>query len=105
MIQQIIHAKINGTDIEVPAGTNILDAARIAGIKIPSLCKHPDLLPTAACGLCIIKVKGNRKMLRACATPLEEGMEIITHDGELTEIRRTVLELIISNHPNSCLTG
>jgi len=104
MIQQIIHAKINGTEIEVPAGTNILDAARIAGIKIPSLCKHPDLLPTAACGLCIVKIKGNRKMLRACATAIEEGMEIVTHDGELTEIRRTVLELIISNHPNSCLT-
>lgn len=104
MIQRIIHAKINGVDVEVPEGSSILDAARQLGIKIPSLCKHPDLKPTAACGLCIVKIAGSPKMPRACATPLEDGMEITTNDGELTAIRRTVLELIISNHPNSCLT-
>ncbi len=104
MIQRIIHVKINGVDVEVPEGSTILDAARELGIKIPSLCKHPDLKPTAACGLCIVKVAGSQKMPRACATPIEEGMEITTNDGELTAIRRTVLELIISNHPNSCLT-
>ncbi|MEX0330440.1 MAG: NADH-dependent [FeFe] hydrogenase, group A6 [Puniceicoccaceae bacterium] len=104
MIQEIVKAKINNVAVEVPYGTSILDAARMIGIKIPSLCKHPDLLPTAACGLCIVKISGRAKMQRACATPLEEGMEITTNDGELTSIRRTVLELIISNHPNSCLT-
>ena len=104
MIQRIIEATINGVAIKVPEGTSILEAARQQGIRIPSLCKHPDLLPTAACGLCIVKVAGSRKMPRACATPLEDGMEITTNDGELTSIRRTVLELIISNHPNSCLT-
>ncbi len=104
MIQRIIKARINGLEVEVPAGTSILDAARGTGIKIPSLCKHPDLLPTAACGLCIVKVAGQGKTPRACATPLEDGMEITTHDGELTEIRRTTLELILSNHPNACLT-
>ncbi len=104
MIQRLIHAKINGHEVEVPEGTSILDAARKEGIKIPSLCKHPDLMPTAACGLCIVKIAGRNKMQRACATPLEDGMEITTNDGELTAVRRTVLELIISNHPNSCLT-
>lgn len=104
MLHTMIQAKINGVQIEAPVGTSILDAARGAGIKIPSLCKHKDLLPTAACGLCIVKIAGRPKMQRACALALEEGMEITTHDGEMTEIRRTVLELILSNHPNACLT-
>ncbi|MGC9452357.1 MAG: NADH-dependent [FeFe] hydrogenase, group A6 [Oceanipulchritudo sp.] len=104
MIRNMVHAKINGMPVEVPEGASILEAAREAGIRIPSLCKHDDLLPSAACGLCIVKIAGESRMPRACATPLREGMEITTHDGELTEIRRTVLELILSNHPNSCLT-
>lgn len=104
MIQHLITATINGRTVEVPAGTSILDAAREVGVEIPTLCKHPDLRPTAACGLCIVKVGNSRKMPRACATALEPGMAITTHDGELTEARRTTLELILSNHPNSCLT-
>lgn len=104
MIQNMVHATINGHPVEAPAGSSILDAARRTGIRIPSLCKHADLLPSAACGLCIVKIAGNPRMPRACAMPLQEGMEITTHDGELTEIRRTTLELILSNHPNSCLT-
>jgi NADH-quinone oxidoreductase subunit G len=104
MIHNTVKAKINGATVEAPAGTSILDAARRAGIRIPSLCKHPDLLPTAACGLCIVRIAGRPRMQRACALALEDGMEITTHDGELTEIRRTVLELILSNHPNACLT-
>lgn len=99
-----VKARINGMDIEVPEGTSILDAARSAQIRIPTLCKHPDLLPTSACGLCIVKLGGSRKMPRACATAVEEGMEITTHDPELTDVRRATLELILSNHPNACLT-
>ena len=99
-----VKARINGMDVEVPDGTSILDAARIVQVRIPTLCKHPDLLPTSACGLCIVKIKGSRKMPRACATAVEEGMEITTHDPDLTEIRRSTIELILSNHPNACLT-
>ena len=104
MIQQMVRAKINGVEVEAPEGTSILDAARQVGIRIPTLCKHPDLLPTAACGLCIVKVAGEGRMPRACATALRPGMEITTHNGDLTRIRRMVLELILSTHPNSCLT-
>ena len=99
-----VKARINGMDVEVPDGTSILDAARIVQVRIPTLCKHPDLLPTSACGLCIVKIEGSRKMPRACATAVEEGMEITTHDADLTEIRRATIELILSNHPNACLT-
>jgi iron-only hydrogenase group A len=99
-----VNATINGMKIQVPKGTSILDAARTVQVKIPTLCKHPDLGPTSACGLCIVKIAGNRKMPRACATAVEEGMAIITHDPELTEVRRTTIELILSNHPNACIT-
>ncbi len=100
----MIKAKINNIDIEVPEGTTILDAARKVQVKIPTLCKHKDLLPTAACGLCIVKLKNSPKLPRACATPIENGMEITTHDSELFEVRKSVLELILSNHPNECVT-
>ncbi len=99
----MINAQINGIAVSVEPGTTILDAARQAQIKIPTLCKHPDLPPSAGCGICIVKAKGSAKMLRACATPLEEGMEITTHDPEIVATRRSVLELILSNHPNDCL--
>ncbi|MCK9603650.1 MAG: NADH-dependent [FeFe] hydrogenase, group A6 [Candidatus Omnitrophica bacterium] len=100
---KIVQAKINGILVRVPSGTTILEAAKGVQIKIPTLCKHPDLPASAACGICIVKIKGSSKMLRACCTPVEEGMDVITHDPEIIEIRRTVIELILSNHPNDCL--
>ncbi len=102
--QTMITATINGRHIEAPQGTSILDAAMMAHIKIPTLCKHPDLPPTAACGICIVKVAGSNKMLRACCTPLEQGMNITTHDADIVAIRRSILELILSKHPNECFT-
>ncbi|MFA5362613.1 MAG: NADH-dependent [FeFe] hydrogenase, group A6 [Candidatus Omnitrophota bacterium] len=100
---KVVQAKINNILIRVEEGTTILEAARRVQIKIPTLCKHPDLPPSASCGICIVKVKGSNKMLRSCCTPVAEGMDIITHDPEIVEIRRTVIELILSNHPNDCL--
>ncbi len=98
-----IKAKINQIPVEVEEGTTILEAAKKVNVNIPTLCKHPDLPPTAACGICIVKIKGSDKMIRACCTSLEENMEIITHDPEIVEIRKTILELILSFHPNDCL--
>ncbi len=102
-MEKTIKAKIDGIEVEVPVGTTILDAAEKVQVKIPTLCKHPDLPPSAACGICIVRVKGSKKMLRACCTPIEDGMEIITNDPEIVEVRKTVVELILSNHPNDCL--
>ncbi len=100
---KMVEAKINGITVEVKEGTTVMEAAKKVQIKIPTLCKHPDLPPSAACGLCIVKVKGSNKMLRACCTPLEDKMEITTNDPDIVEVRKTVLELILSNHPNDCL--
>ncbi len=99
----MVKAVIDGLEVEVPEGTTILEAAKTVQVKIPTLCKHPDLPPSASCGICIVRVKGRNKMLRACCTPIEDGMEIITNDPEIVEVRRTVLELILSNHPDECL--
>ena len=99
-----IPATINGLPVEVAEGASILDAARQASVHIPTLCKHPDLDATAACGICIVRVKGSSKMLRACCTPVEAGMEITTEDPEIIQVRRSVIEMILSRHPNECLT-
>ena len=97
----MVKLKIDNIELEVKAGTSILDAARQAQINIPTLCKHPDVDPSAGCGMCIVKVGG--RIMRSCCTPVAEGMEIITNDAELADIRKTVLKLILSNHPNDCL--
>ena len=100
----MILATINGLPVEVPAGSTVLQAARQVAVHIPTLCKHPDLDATAACGICIVRVGGSNKMLRACCTPVESGMDITTEDPEIIHVRRTVLEMIMSKHPNECLT-
>lgn len=98
-----VRLKINGLDVEVPEGTNLLNAARQVQVRIPSLCYHPDLPAWAACGICVVKVKGLNKLVRACTAPAADGQEITTHDPELYGIRRTVIELILSTHPDDCL--
>jgi NADH-quinone oxidoreductase subunit G len=96
-------AVINNIPVEFEPGMTILEAAKLIQVKIPTLCYHPDIKPTAACGICIVRVKGTAKMLRSCCTPIEDGMDIITHDPEIVAVRRTVIEMILSNHPNDCL--
>ncbi|MFC1600758.1 NADH-dependent [FeFe] hydrogenase, group A6 [Candidatus Sumerlaeota bacterium] len=100
----MIRARINGMPIEAEEGTSILDAARKAHIKIPTLCKHQDLAATAACGICVVRVNGSSKMLRACSTILANDMEVTTHDPEIVALRRTTIQLILSKHPDECLT-
>ena len=99
----MINITINGKLIEVEPGTTILDAARKVNIKIPTLCYSPDLSPWASCGICIVRLAGSAKMVRACCTSCENNMSVITHDPEIIAVRKTVLELILSNHPDDCL--
>ncbi len=98
-----VSIKVNGMPFFVHEGTTVLEAAKLVNVKIPTLCYHPDLPAWAACGICVVKIEGSPKMFRACSTPVEEGMSIITHDPEIVEVRRTVIELILSTHPNDCL--
>ena len=103
-----VNIQINGKPVTVEKGTHILAAAKQAGVKIPSLCAHPDLDAWAACGICVVKVSNARgvspKLVRACATECVEGENYITHDPELNKIRRTIIEMILADHPQTCLT-
>lgn len=99
-----VDIKINGRPITVPAETTILRAAKLAGCKIPTLCYHSDLEPWAACGICVCKVEGSPRMVRACATAVTEGQNYITQDPEIHEIRKTVIEMTLADHPQDCLT-
>jgi NADH-quinone oxidoreductase subunit G len=100
----MVNVKINGIPVEVAEGTTVLQAAKEVGIYIPTLCYHPDLTPFASCGMCVCKQENNNKMLRACSTPVHEGLSVITDDPELFEVRKAILEMTLSTHPNSCLT-
>lgn len=99
----MVKLEINGIPVEVPVGTSILNAARTVQVKIPTLCYHPDLRPWAACGICVVRQAGSPKLLRACCTAVAPNMKITTHDSDIVRVRRTVLELILANHPNDCL--
>ncbi|NLL24052.1 MAG: 4Fe-4S binding protein, partial [Spirochaetales bacterium] len=96
--------KINGISVDVTRGMTVLQAATQAGVKIPTLCYHDDLVPFGSCGLCIVKQEGSAKIIRACSAPVVEGLSVITHDTELFEVRKTILELILSTHPSTCLS-
>ena len=101
---ETVEIKINGTPVQVDKDYTILKAAKQAGVKIPTLCTHSDLEPWAACGICVVKVEGSPRMIRACATKVVPGQNYITHDPELQKIRKTVIEMTLSNHPQECLT-
>lgn len=91
---------IDGKKIEIEEGKSILRIARENGIYIPSLCWHSDLDVKATCRICVVEIKG--KLLTACSTKVEEGMEIITDSPKIRKSRKTNLELIISQHREEC---
>lgn len=99
-----INIKINGRDYSVPAGSTILDAARIAKVDIPTLCYLKDVNEIGACRLCLVEVKGARSMMAACVTPVTEGMEILTNTEKVQKMRKTNLELVLSTHERKCLS-
>ncbi|MBQ9944897.1 MAG: iron hydrogenase small subunit [Clostridia bacterium] len=99
-----VNIKINGRDFTVPAGSTILEAARIAGIEIPTLCFLKEINEIGACRICVVKVKGARSLVAACVFPVNEGMEIFTNSPDVIEARRTTLKLILSNHKKECLS-
>ena len=100
---------INGREVTVPEGSTILDAAKKLDIWIPTLC-HMNLHGTemdnhpASCRVCVVEVKGRRTLMPSCATPVSEGMEVITNSARVLQARRTIVELLISDHPKACLT-
>ena len=93
---------IDGTDVQVPAGTTILDAARKLGIKIPTLCWLEKISTTGACRVCAVHVEGVARPMTACNTPVKEGIKVTTQSPELEQIRKKTMELMLVNHPLDC---
>lgn len=99
----MIKVKIDGKEYKVRPGVTILQAARDNDIYIPTLCDDPRLEPYGGCRLCIVQVKGMPRPVTACTTPVTDGMEVITTNEYLEGIRKTIVELILSDHPNDCM--
>ena len=95
---------INEKTIEVPEGTTILEAAKKAGVNIPTLCYMEGLPPMGACRVCLVEVEGARTLVASCVTPVSDGMRVQTHSARVREARRTVVELMLSDHEGDCQT-
>ncbi len=98
-----MNLKIDGRDIAAEPGTTILQAARTAGIEIPTLCQDDRIEPLGACRLCLVEVEGRRGPLVACATAVDDGMVVLTETDELVEERRVLLDLLLSDHRGDCI--
>ena len=99
-----VNIKINGMPLSVPQGSTILEAARYAGIHIPTLCYLKDINQIGACRICMVEVKGARSLVASCVYPVNEGMEIFTNTPKVLESRKMTLELILSTHNKKCLS-
>ena len=93
-----VNLKINGLEVSAPAGSTILEAAHLAGIKIPTLCFLKEINEIGACRMCVVEVKGARNLVAACVYPVTEGMEVYTNTPKLIKSRRRTLQLLLSNH-------
>ncbi len=100
----MINLKINGFEVQVEEGTTILQAASKVGVKIPTFCHDPRLVPHGTCRICVVEVEGGRNLPTACTTPVYEGMNIQTESKEVVQTRREILDLVLANHPLDCLT-
>ena len=100
-----LHLKIDGKEVEAEEGATILEAARSAGISIPTLCHHPELQPYGGCRLCTVELqmRGWRRPVVSCVYTVAEGLEVITHSEKLNRIRKGILELLLAHAPDAPL--
>ena len=104
MEEKMVNLTIDNIPVTVPAGTTVLEAARDAGIKIPSLCFLKDVNEIGACRICVVEVEGARSLMASCVYPVSEGMVVRTNTPKVRHSRQLTLELILSNHRMDCLT-
>ncbi len=97
-----INITINGFPVQTKPGMTILEAAGELGIKIPTLCYHKDLCVAGNCRVCVVEVAGQKRLSAACATPCDEGMEILTNSLKVRNSRKHIIELLLSEHNADC---
>ena len=93
---------INGQPVEIDKGTSILDAAKQIGVIIPTLCYHKDLCVAGNCRVCVVEIAGQKRLAPACATPCEEGMDVLTNTHKVRNSRKHIIELLLSEHNADC---
>ena len=101
---EMLNVKVNGIAVSVPKGSTILEAARVAGVEIPTLCYMKEKNEIGACRICVVEATGARGLVTACVYPVTEGMEIQTNTAKVRKARKTTLELILSTHDMNCLS-
>jgi len=99
----MVQLTINNIKVNAEDGMTILDAAKSVGIHIPTLCHLKDLAPTGACRICVVEVQGQRNLTPSCAFPVYDGMVVETNSPRVRRARKTIVELLIENHPQDCL--
>jgi len=99
----MVELEINNIKVNAEEGMTILDAAKSVGISIPTLCHMKDMLPTGACRMCVVEVDGMRGLTPSCAYPITNGMKVETNSTRVRRARKTIVELLIENHPQDCL--
>ena len=95
--------QVNNKKIKAEKGETVLSALNRNGIIIPTLCRMKDFTPTGACRMCVVEVEGRDRLVTACSQPVEEWMKIETHSPRVIQARKTIVELLLSNHPDDCL--
>ena len=95
---------INGQKVTVPSGIMVLEAAEMCGYSVPTFCHEKDLTAPGACRICVVEIKGWRNLPPSCVTAVAEGMEVETESPKVIEARKTILELMVANHPLDCMT-
>ena len=100
----MVNVTIDGRKLQVPKSATVLTAAKTAGINVPSLCYHPELRPEGACRVCVVEVEGAKTLVASCVYPVNEGMVVHTNTAAVREARKTVVELLLANHPQDCLS-
>jgi NADH dehydrogenase/NADH:ubiquinone oxidoreductase subunit G len=101
---KLVNLKIDGKDVQVAEGTNLIDAAETAGIHIPNLCYMKGMKGIGACRLCLVEAEGGKAPIIACNTKVKDGMNISTTTDRVKEVRKFVIDLILSMHPLDCMT-
>lgn len=99
-----VQLTINGKNIQVDEGTSIFEAAKAAGFAIPNLCYHPSISSLGSCRICVVEVEGIKGLPASCSTPVSQGMIVKTETDRTIKARRGILDLLLANHPQDCLT-
>ena len=101
----MVKIEVNGRTVEAEQGEMLLSAVRRAGVKIPTLCNMEGLFPSGACRMCVVEVEGANNLVPSCAFPVSDGMRVRTHSQRAVRARKTIIELLLADHPDDCQIG